>query len=366
MGVMDQAAGIVGGGADEETTSKPSGRPILTVSGRASAGIEPELSVIEGGAARSSDPSPASDPAVEAGSVSSAADPVRAETTPSPVPEVEAASVEAPSVDASLSEASLEAGGDAASSPPEDVEQKGSASTSSEVVEPVKEAGTSATLSEDGEHEGVELARKAKADEEKAADATDGGKAGGETEGVDPVAEGIASAMGAGTTESDPNSVVTVGPVVTEESGRPGAEGAEPAGAPMSYHDALNHLNRTAARRGHVDIDDRITEYVRTRNRDALDRPSRATKKREDRAIRDGMVDPKLLEARRIVEGGITSKDIKVQAAIDAMDARSSRSATDEVKSKTKGPAASRPGASDGIDPAVAAAAARNREAPGL
>lgn len=134
----------------------------------------------------------------------------------------------------------------------------------------------------------------------------------------------------------------------------------------MSYHDALSHLNRTAARRGHVDIDDRITEYVRTQNRDALDRPSRATKKREDRAIRNGTVDPKLAEARRIVEGGITSKDINVQIAIDAVGARSSRSATDEVKSKTKGPAASRRPEAEGIDPAVAAAAARSREAPGL
>ena len=359
MGVMDQAAGIVGGGTDEETTPKPSGRPILTVSGRAPAGIASEPPVIETGTVQSSDSVPVPDQVVQRASGPAAVVPLDA--APASSPGVES---EAPVFDPSTPQASVESGGDVAPSSQGDVREEGPASP--EAVESVKDAGTSSVVPEDGEHEGVELARKAKAEEEKEAGATDGGKAYGSAEGVDPVAEGIASAMGGGTAETDPNSVVAVGPVVTEESAKPGTDGTEPAGAPMSYHDALNHLNRTAARRGHVDIDDRITEYVRTRNRDALDRPSRATKKREDRAIRDGTVDPKLLEARRIVEGGITSKDIKVQAAIDAVGARTTRSATDEVKSKTKGPAASRPSATDGIDPAVAAAAAGTREAPGL
>lgn len=361
MGVMDQAAGIVGGGADEGTTPKPSGRPILTVSGRSSVEVSPERPAMEAVAV---DSSGTSGQVAESAPIASSSGPSTAEPSAADATIASASEVEAAAGDASVIHASAQAPVDAGPSSEGDGKEGGPSSPDG--VEPAKDGATQSTAPEDAEHEGVELARKAKAEEEKAGGSADGVQSEAGAEGVDPVAEGIASAMGGGTPESDPNSVVAVGPVVTEESGRPGSEGAESAGAPMSYHDALNHLNRTAARRGHVDIDDRITEYVRTQSRGALDRPSRATKKREDRALRDGTADPKLLEARRIVEGGITSKDIKVQAAIDGMGARSSRSATDEVKSKTKGPAASRQAESDGIDPAVAAAAASSREAPGL
>jgi hypothetical protein len=325
MGIMDQAAALSKEAVTDGVSDRPRDRPILSIATPASRSDGQSAEV---GPASSADAAEVGPSPVEPVQTSGSAEPVEQSVASDP-------SAAAPDPASSETEAVLVSGAEAQ---PSTEVSAGSAPT---------------TASEEAEHEGVEIARRAKDGEESSVPSTGAVE---EQDAGDPVGAAIAAAV-TGVDPVDPATGVPSTDVVEPDAGE-----KAPPKTEMDYHQALSHINRTAARRGHVDIDDRISEYVRTNRREALDRPAPLTVKRELRAIKNGTVDEKLIEARRIVSGGLESKDVTIQVAIDQMEARKGKG-DDSIKSLTKGPATR-----DEIDPATmaAAAATKGRTGPGL
>jgi len=337
MGIMDQAAGIVRGDGAGEATAEPSrSRPVLSLSGTAPK-VAPEHAIAV----------PQNAPVTEATVRDALLNGHRMDAEqPAPVQVEAVASEPAPPETASDVPDQATAG----TAPVEAASVDASAQS---LVDGMKPEAAVAPA-EDAEHEAIEIARKAKEGEQPSQDASQSNQV-DDAEPVDPVAAAIAAA-GAGVDPAEP----TAGAVSTEVVPPSSEPGAEPK-KEMDYHQALSHINRKSARLGHLDIDDRISEYVRTNRREALDKPARSTVKRVKQAQKNGIVDHELVEARRVVAGGISSKDVSIQVAIDQMEARKGKGG-DQIKSLTKGPAA----AAD-VDPSVmAAAAAKTKAAPGL
>lgn len=354
MGLMDQAAVLSNETGTDGVAEKPRDRPILSISTPSPKSVDPVSA--SGSASIPESPADGRPAAVEVASSAQTGEPIDAAppVEPSVTPEVVTTEPVASAPEVSPAEATP-----VVESTPVDPEAAVRPQTSAEVsvdpvVEPSKVDSPTAST-EDAEHEGVEIARKAREGEESTVPVQGAGEDLDPKDPADPVSAAIAAAA-AGSDPADPAAGGVSTDVVESESGE-----KVPPKTQMDYHEALSHINRTAARRGHVDIDDRISEYVRTNRREALDRPAPLTVKRELRAIKNGTVDEKLLEARKVVSGGIDSKDISIQVAIDQMEARRGKG-DDEIKALTKGPASK-----EEIDPAtLAAAATRGRTAPGL
>jgi hypothetical protein len=163
------------------------------------------------------------------------------------------------------------------------------------------------------------------------------GQAGAGVDEVDPVAEAITSAMGAGSASPDAAKSGDAGDPVDADAEKD--KEVDPLAArKMSYHEALNHLDMTKARRGHVDIDERITQYVKTGKRGALDVPSpKGMVKLATLEERDKL-DPVMVHANEVVKDGPQSRDVSIHAALEQIKSRGDRDRK-PIASLTKGPA---------------------------